>query len=108
MKIGSECKELISMIIAMPDIACRKRALVRVGRKQEKTSSNRNDVILVDGNKYLASKINARAAFWDTFYSMGVPLGVFCIFRRRHFLNALLNVSDQDGKLHAVYTSQKL
>ena len=57
---------------------------------------------------YLASKINARAAFWDTFYSMGVPLGVFCIFRRRHFLNALLNVSDQDGKLHAVYTSQKL
>ena len=42
---------------------------------------------------YLASKINARAAFWDKSFD---------------FLNAFLNVSDQDGKLHAIYTSQKL
>ena len=72
MEIRSECKELISIIIAMPAIACRKSALVRVGKKQEKTSPNRNDIM-----SFWLMETNARAAFWDMFNSMGGPLGVF-------------------------------
>ena len=42
------------------------------GKKQEKTSPNRNDIM-----SFWLMETNARAAFWDMFNSMGGPLGVF-------------------------------
>ena len=51
-----------------------------------------------------------RALHFGTSSTQWAALWVCSVFSEEDidFLNALLNVSDQDGKLHAVYTSQKL
>ena len=85
-------------------IACKKSALVRVGKSSKKPPMK---MISCHFGRWK----QMRALHFGRCLTLWAVLCVCSVFSSEEdidFLNAFVNVGDQNGKLHAVYTTQKL